>query len=165
MARSCDNTSVGVVIRNGSGDVLLLERARFPFGLAAPAGHIDDHGSPEQAAIAEVFEEVGLYLPLSGLEKVIDARRINNQCRRMGGNHHLWTIYSAKSISDRIVASKRETKGASWYATEALQALADSTRQNIDKEARVGDQVLEPVWLDFLMELGLVVCGVNLTDV
>jgi len=64
MENLCDNKSVGVIVQNDGGDILLLHRARFPFGMAPPAGHIDDHGSPEQAAVTEVFEEVGLTLPI-----------------------------------------------------------------------------------------------------
>lgn len=156
MEKVCDNTSVGVIIQNEAREVLLMNRARFPFGLAAPAGHIDTHGSPEQTATAEVYEEVGLYIPLSGLEKLIDARKVDNKCRRKGGDHHIWTVFSARNISGHIVASKDETKGAGWYAPEVLQVLADRTRQSTGKETHVGAQVLELIWLDFFTELGFV---------
>ena len=56
----CDHTSVGVLIHNDNNELLLIERGTFPFGMAAPAGHVDQHDSCEEAAIAEVREEVGL---------------------------------------------------------------------------------------------------------
>ena len=151
MEKYCDNTSVGVIVTNARNDMLLLDRARFPFGLAAPAGHIDEHGSPEQAAVSEVYEETGLKIPLSGLEKVIDARRVNNHCRRINGDYHIWTVFRAKNIDGKIVPSHDETKGAGWYAPQELQLLAELTRKN--NTANQGDKLFELIWLEFLTEL------------
>ncbi len=149
----CDNQSVGVVITQPTGEVLLLDRARFPFGLAAPAGHVDEHGSLEQAATTEVFEEVGLIIPIRGLEKVIDARRINNQCRRQNGDYHIWTVYTTSTDATQLRASSDETKGANWYSREQLWQVAENTRQQqIGRYA--GNLVFEPIWMDFLTELG-----------
>jgi 8-oxo-dGTP pyrophosphatase MutT (NUDIX family) len=58
----CDNTSVGVIITNESGEYLMFDRNTFPPGTAPAAGHIDDHGSAEDAARAEVHEELGLHV-------------------------------------------------------------------------------------------------------
>jgi NUDIX domain len=69
MTKQCDNTSVGVVIRDAEGRFALLKRAKFPVGIAPAAGHIDDHGSPEQAALDEVREELGIVLTLDELKK------------------------------------------------------------------------------------------------
>src|SRR5215207_2812720 len=82
----CDNRSVGVVVRNTAGMLALLTRRKFPIGIAPPAGHVDDHGNSEQAAIEEVSEEIGVTLALSGLKRTTIAnRRVENVCRRPGG--------------------------------------------------------------------------------
>lgn len=155
--RICDNKSVGVIVSNEKDEILLLNRAKFPFGLAAPAGHIDDHGSPETAAVTEVFEEVGLVIAKSSLEKVIEDRLVDdNICRRQGGDYHVWNVYKAKCIGQSTKASEDETLGLGWYSMDGLQELADSTRSKRYKNTVAGAQILELVWLDFFTELGYV---------
>lgn len=150
MERLCDNTSVGVIITNEKDELLLLERAKFPFGLAAPAGHIDEHGSSEQAAITEVYEEVGLKISYSALELIISNRKIEHKCRRKGGNHHIWDVYTAKVIGTEITPSEDETRGARWYSKIALKEIIENTRAN-NQEIKPGQKLLEGVWLDFIM--------------
>jgi hypothetical protein len=58
--KTCDNTSVGIVITDHQSRYLMFDRATFPPGTAPAAGHIDDHGTAEDAARAEVEEELGL---------------------------------------------------------------------------------------------------------
>src|SRR3981081_8933 len=122
----CDHTSVGVIIENEQGEIALVQRARFAAGIAPPAGHIDDHGFPEQAAVDEVSEELGLTLAIEGLSRtVIQRRHVNNPCRRMGGDHHNWWIYKAANFEGNLLPNADETKGAGWYDNEQLQHLAD----------------------------------------
>ena len=157
----CDNKSVGVVITNTEGELALLRRARFPIGIAPPAGHIDDHGSPEQTAVDEVHEELGLMISFGGLHKTaIQERRVDNQCRRPGGDHHNWTVFETNQFEGGLRPDPDETRGADWYEPELVQALADRTRAlqagqipQVDWEADPG---LEEVWVDFLSELGYV---------
>lgn len=156
MEHVCDNTSVGVIIQNQEGDILLLHRARFPFGMAPPAGHIDDHGSPEQAAVAEVFEEVGLVVSVDGLRKVISERRINNQCRRTNGDYHMWTVYTAQASTNTTHASESETKGCEWVSPTALQVLANTTKNSESTVTQQKARVLETIWLNFFVELGFI---------
>lgn len=58
--KPCDHMSVGVLIQNDAGEYLMFERATAPAWIAPPAGHVDDHGEAEDAARAEMSEEVGL---------------------------------------------------------------------------------------------------------
>lgn len=44
------------------GKFVLIERLKFPFGLALPGGHIDPGEKPMQTAIREFAEETGLIL-------------------------------------------------------------------------------------------------------
>jgi ADP-ribose pyrophosphatase YjhB (NUDIX family) len=162
MKKQCDHMSVGVVIKNSNGDMVLIERAFFPPGFAPPAGHVDDHGSPEQAAVDEVREETGLHVSASDLQKTaIAGRRMDtNKCSRPGGDYHVWTVYEVTKFTGDIQADPTETKGAGWYSPTQVQALADQT-----KDLRAGkivaddwdaDPGIEDIWLGFLTELGYV---------
>ena len=153
MTSVCDNKSVGVIVKNLKGNMLLIERARFPFALAPPAGHIDDHGSSLDAAVQEVFEEVGISLGKEGLVHVVKNRCIENRCRR-GGAFHDWDVYEATIASNVFTPSSEETSGARWYTPVQLRRLAGKTRRH----ANVGQRsdLLEAVWLDFFSELDLV---------
>lgn len=159
--KKCDNTSVGVIISNRIGEILLLERAKFPFGIAAPAGHIDDHGSPQQAAVDEVQEEVGLVINSDDLQDTsINERRVENMCRRIGGDHHIWWVYETNKFAGELIPSADETKGARWYSLAEVQRLADRTRSylagEISEDEWQNKPGLEDLWLEFLLELGYV---------
>ena len=158
MPKNCDNLSVGVIIRDEAGSYALLERRKFPIGIAPAAGHVDDHGSREQAAIDEVREELGIVLAIESLKKVIDSKRIQNQCRREGGDYHDWTVYEAYTTTQTLQPDADETKGARWYTPEELQALADRTKMYLGGEISDEDWAenpgLEDVWLAHLTDLG-----------
>lgn len=159
MSKVCDHTSVGIVIRDSEGSFALLKRAKFPIRIAPVAGHIDDHGSPEQAAKDEVFEELGL--TVSDLTKTnINDRRVDNKCRREGGDYHNWTVYETTVEDTTLRPSEDETKGAGWYSQEQLQALADRTKAyqagKIPEAEWAEIPGLEEVWVSFLGELGYI---------
>jgi 8-oxo-dGTP pyrophosphatase MutT (NUDIX family) len=161
METYCDATSVGAVITDETGKLALLRRRRFPVGIAPPAGHVDDHGTPEQAAIAEVGEEIGIALAIDSLKlTAISNRRIANRCRRIGGEYHDWNVYQATVSQVLLQPDLEETGGAGWYDSAAVQALADRTRAyqaGVINEADWTDNPgLEAVWVDFLGELGFI---------
>lgn len=86
MNKTCDHTSVGMLVRDGDL-FLLIERATFPFGFALPAGHVDGDPSFEAAARRELREEVGL--ETATLKELLD-KHMDNPCRREGGTWHHW---------------------------------------------------------------------------
>ncbi|MFE3517574.1 NUDIX hydrolase [Streptomyces sp. NPDC059166] len=102
---TCDHTSVGVLIPGPEG-LLMFERATPPTGLAPVAGHIDQHGSPEQAARSEVAEEVGL--TVTRLHPLLTQWR-PNRCRRTptGPVGHQWWILQAE-VRGTLRPSARE---------------------------------------------------------
>ncbi len=51
------HTSVGIIIKNNSDKILMIDRAAYPYGWACPAGHIDARETPSQAAKRETWEE------------------------------------------------------------------------------------------------------------
>lgn len=157
--KTCDNTSVGVIITNETGEYLMFDRNTFPPGTAPVAGHIDTHGTPWDAAKAEVAEEVGL--TVTGLFHVTTGRR-NNRCRRLPGPRgvgHEWWIFRAVVTGD-LTPSERETRNARWLPADALQALADWTsvyaRGGVTDADFAASPGLEPVWVQWLYEEAVV---------
>ncbi|HSX32020.1 MAG TPA: NUDIX hydrolase [Candidatus Saccharimonadales bacterium] len=149
---------MGVIISNSGGKIALIKRANFPIRFAPPAGHIDDHGSPEQAAIDEAEEEIGLVIEPSDLMATpITERRVNNKCKREGGDHHVWWVYEADQFLGDIEADPTETQGAEWYSKKQLQRLADRTKAykagKIPESEWEQNPGLEEIWVDFMREL------------
>lgn len=159
--KPCDNKSVGIIVRNADGSIALLKRAFFPVGYAPVAGHVDDHGSVEQAAIDEVKEEIGLVVTKEDLQPtVIAGIRFHNHCRRQGGTFHDWWVFIADHFNGDIVPDTEETKGADWYTTEEVQLLADRTAdyqaQMIEQQDWLANPGLEEVWVEMLRQLDVI---------
>ncbi|HUD05784.1 MAG TPA: NUDIX domain-containing protein [Candidatus Saccharimonadales bacterium] len=160
MAKECDHLSVGVIIEKDE-KIALLRRANFPIAISPPAGHVDGHGSLEQTAVDEVFEELGLIVPVEGLINTdIVNRRVENKCQRIGGDHHSWTVYRATDFGGNLNPSPDETRGAGWYDKKQYEILANRTRQMregiLTPEEWRQNPGLEEVWLGFLSELGYI---------
>ncbi|MFF9310107.1 NUDIX hydrolase [Streptomyces sp. NPDC014748] len=154
----CDNTSVGVVITTDAGDFLMFDRATFPPGVAPAAGHIDDHGTAEDAARAEVEEELGL--TVTALTHVTGWWR-NNRCRRLPGPRgtgHEWTVYQA-SVTGTLSPSTRETRNVRWLGRQELQDLADRTvayaAGRLTDPEFTAMPGIEPVWVQWFANLGV----------
>jgi len=139
------------------GRLLLIERKIPPFGFAPPAGHVDQHGSHEQAAKDEVREEVGLK-PIS-LTLVKEGRK-DNTCSRTGGDWHYWKIYQVEAEGE-LKPSADETKQAKYVTSEELRKLAARTERYLAGEIAEDEWQkspgLEPVWYEWLGEMELLV--------
>jgi 8-oxo-dGTP pyrophosphatase MutT (NUDIX family) len=121
-AKRCDNRSVGVIITDGQGRYLVFDRNTYPPGVAACAGHVDDHGIDEDAARSEVLEEVGLVIDLLVL---LATGWRDNPCRRMPGpkgRGHEWAVFVA-TAHGTLSPSPRETRNPRWVTRLQLQAL------------------------------------------
>ncbi|MFD8316241.1 NUDIX hydrolase [Kitasatospora purpeofusca] len=157
--KSCDNTSVGVIITDHQGRYLMFDRATFPVGAAPAAGHFDNHGGAQAAGRVEVEEELGL--TVTSLTRVTGGWR-DNPCRRRPGalgTGHNWTVYQATVTGD-LTPSARETKNVRWIAPDALQELADRTiayaqgrLTDAEFEAQPG---VEPVWMQWLADIAAI---------
>jgi ADP-ribose pyrophosphatase YjhB (NUDIX family) len=153
MIEKCNNTSVGIIVWQ-EGKILLIERKKFPFGFAPPAGHVDaDDASFEQAAKRELQEEVGLVG--ESLALIAEGRR-ENPCRRPEGSWHYWQIFQAEARGE-LRRSEAETKGANFYTKAELAELAAKTERYLRGEVREEqwekDPGLEPVWNEWLKQL------------
>ena len=86
---------IAVWIMNEKGEILLQKRAatkkQHPNEWATTAGHIDIGENPLQAAIREIFEEIGLKLKEENLEFLF-LEKIN-----ASNNNHFKYIYYAKT--------------------------------------------------------------------
>jgi 8-oxo-dGTP pyrophosphatase MutT (NUDIX family) len=150
----CDNRSVGVIIRDPARRLLVFERATFPVGIAPVAGHVDDHGSDEDAARAEVREEVGL--------TVTDLRLIGrvwrgNRCRRSPGPRgigHMWALFEADVTGD-LDPSERETRNARWITEDEMVGLchrtADYAAGRVTEAEFAASPGIEPVWVPWVL--------------
>ena len=155
MSDACDHKSVGILVWK-DGSLLLIERARFPYGFAIPAGHVDGDISFETAASRELKEEVGLD---SREIKLVTEGRKENMCRREGGDWHYWKIYKVEAVGE-IDRSLDETKKAGWYTVEQIKGLASKTEKYIDQEISdedwQHDPGLEPVMYEWFKELKII---------
>ena len=155
MTKLCDHKSVGVIIKNDAGEILLIERKKFPFGFAPPAGHVDDFASPEACARGEVEEEVGLTVTTLTL---LHEETKQNPCRREGGDHHHWWVYEAE-VTGEVQGSEDETKQVGWYNQEKISALTERTEACLRGEMNETEWEvspgLEPVWAELFNTLGI----------
>lgn len=148
----CDHTSVGMIVRK-EDKMLLIERMKFPFGFAPPAGHLDGDLSYEVAAKRELEEEVGL--KATSLKLVFEGRK-DNPCRRPGGTWHEWKVYGVE-VEGEVKRSEDETKQAGWYTKQEIEKLAERTRQylagGISDEKWQANPGLEIFWFKLRGEL------------
>jgi ADP-ribose pyrophosphatase YjhB (NUDIX family) len=159
MREMCGHKSVGMLVWKEEGDdrkLLIIERKKFPFGFAPPAGHVEGGSSFEAAARRELKEEVGLVS--YAMAKVLSGRK-NNPCRR-GSTWHDWKVYEVSfSGSGNVVLSTEEAKSYRWTTREELRTLAERTKlylaHNITEEEWQAMPGLEPVWYEIFQELNL----------
>jgi 8-oxo-dGTP pyrophosphatase MutT (NUDIX family) len=157
--KTCDNASVAALIFDDEGRLLVFDRNTDPAGVAGPAGHIDSHGSAWSAVYAEVSEEVGLTVVSADL--VAGGWR-PNRCRRQPGPRgvgHQWQVFDVYVTGD-LKPSARETRNVRWLRREEVEALTTRTIQyargfisGMEFRAAPG---IEPVWVQWLAEAGLV---------
>lgn len=155
----CDHKSVGTLVFKNTDDqeskLLLIQRKKFPFGFAPPAGHIDEAGTYQAAAKKELKEEVGL--EASELVEVIRGRR-ENECRRPDGNYHSWRVYSAE-VGGEVQRSLEETLSVGWYSHQEVEKLAERTQMyrdgNISHDEWEINPGLEKVWYDSFQQIGI----------
>jgi ADP-ribose pyrophosphatase YjhB (NUDIX family) len=155
MSKKCDHTSVGMFVWKDN-ELLLIERARYPFGFAVPAGHVDGDLDYEESAKRELKEEVGL--ETDDLELIGEGRK-ENHCRREDGTWHYWKIYNVK-VRGNIERNQDETKQAGWYSKEEISLLTEKTEKynnkDITEEEWNQNPGPEPVMYEWFKELKII---------
>src|SRR3989344_4311756 len=91
--------NVGAIIKNEKREYLVEYRLKHPFGLALPAGHLEDGEDPEVCLKRELLEETGL--------KVISCREVlhdtfPSECAK-GHNGHEWWVYDVVAEGEPIL--------------------------------------------------------------
>jgi len=129
--------SAGAVIKNDKGEILLIDRATFPFGFACPAGHVDEGETAEVTVVREVKEETGLDVTKYELIRESVTNVLANPCSK-GVHHHYWYVYTCE-VTGEVTRNLRETKSIGWYSPEEIRKLT-----------------LEPVWEYWFKELGII---------
>ncbi|HBC73089.1 MAG: NUDIX hydrolase [Candidatus Amesbacteria bacterium GW2011_GWB1_47_19] len=151
MTKRCDHTSAGMIVRQGD-KVLLIERMKYPFGFAPPAGHVDGDENFEISARRELNEEVGL--EATDLKLIFEGRK-ENRCRREDGTWHYWKIYEIK-VTGEIKRSKDETKQVGWYSSQEIEKLMGRTKQyllsEVSEEEWEKNPGLEVFWFNLQSE-------------
>jgi 8-oxo-dGTP pyrophosphatase MutT (NUDIX family) len=113
--KGAKSNAAGVLFVAPDGDVLLLHRAKteenFPGHWALPGGNADEGETPEQAAIREAREEIGVDADpaaLKDLEKVITPK---------GKAFHTYAIPVAEKFTPRL---NGEHTGYAWASLDML---------------------------------------------
>ena len=121
MAKKCDNTSVGILVKNGQ-KILLIERKQYNFGFALPAGH-GDGDDPLTCAKKELGEEVGLTM-LEGEIKL--NMTLKNPCKREGGTYHDWSVVEAVKWEGDVNIDQPddEAKSYIWAGKKMIADIA-----------------------------------------
>ncbi len=132
--------SVGIMIVNKEGKVLVIERAKFPPGYSLPAGHIDNGENPATAVKREAYEEVGLTIHKPQL--VLETAIHGDSCRR-GCDDHMWQLFvAAMPVSQTVQYEENEARAAVWMNVDelkkqnvpyAMRHLISNYKQEIDE--------------------------------
>ena len=141
---------VFVVYKN---KVLLRKHDKYKIWLSV-GGHIELDEDPNQAAIREVKEEVGLDIELYNK---INLNNINNpnfkdlippifmNRHRINETHeHVTMVYFAKSTSDRLILSETEkTEDCRWFTLEELDDPTLDVQPKVKEYAKYALETLK----------------------
>lgn len=174
----CDTESVGVIVENAAGEILVADRTITPWGTACPAGHAEGHGHPtpkpgkpdqpvhRAAATGELDEEVGLQVTAEELELVAHGWR-DNRC----GRHlrpgapagHWWNIYRwrvSQGWDGELRLAPDEVANARWLNPLQLQELVERTidlaHGRLTAEEFRTRPGAEPVWVRWWRDAGYI---------
>jgi len=125
--------SVGAVIEDEQGRLLLMDRRFEPYGFASMAGHVDEGEDPLTALMREGLEE--LHTPLRDVVFIREEEVLWNRCWR--ADVHYWWLYQATVDSASVRIDPHEAKGWGWIEREELPKVP-----------------LEPVWAHWLKLTG-----------
>jgi cytidyltransferase-like protein len=112
--------SVGAIIKNDKGEILMHERVSVPPGWACAAGHVEDGETPEHALIREVKEETNL--DVKKYKLTMHEFMSWNKCSR-GVLGHDWFLYEVEEWQGEILGDKKETKNIGWKSIAEIKKL------------------------------------------
>jgi 8-oxo-dGTP diphosphatase len=117
--------SVGVIITNAAGKVLLLDHLLRPgSGWGIPGGFLEHGEQPESAARREIREEAGIELENLKMLRVRTT------------NRHIEFLFRAESNQTAEVKS-REIKSLGWFAVDEMPAeMSPIQKATVEKVLR-----------------------------
>ena len=147
MTPTCDNKSVGIILKNSNGEYLILLRKSNPKVYAFLASHVDVHGGSVETAKEEVQKEAGA----SGVMlKLLLNKDYPNPCSR-GGTHHLWNVFEGIYNGP---TSDSDAGSVFWKTSDEIKKLIERTksynRGKIFQEDWERNPGLEDVWINIL---------------
>jgi len=114
---------------NKDGKILMLKRAVEPFKdfWVLPGGFVKYEEEPEQAAMREIREEIGLSVKVGQL---VEVYRIGNDPR----GAHIDIIYSTKVVSGFLKLESEVFREFDWFNSKSLpDKIAYGHREVIEK--------------------------------
>lgn len=126
-----------------SNKVLLRIHDKYKFWHSV-GGHIELDEDPNQAAIREVKEEVGLSITLDASKQLVEGRNDSytelippyfiNRHRISEAHEHVTFVYFATSTTDRInqLTESELSDGCRWFTKEEVELL-----ENIPDHVRI----------------------------
>lgn len=132
--------------------VLLRKHDKFKIWLSV-GGHIELDEDPNEAALREVKEEVGLEIELYNIfptpinqekdyQELIPPVFLNRH--RINENHeHICLVYFAKANTDELLLSDKEvTDECKWFSLEDINSPSFNLRENVKLYAKTALQRL-----------------------
>ena len=122
---------VGTAMIITKDDKVLLMKRKGPHGhgtWSTPGGHLEFGETPEQGAVREAKEEVGV--------DVVDVRfrDVTNDLFEAEGKHYITVWMDGKPIGEPGIAAEREVEEIGWFAWDALPQPLFLPLENLVKE-------------------------------
>jgi len=110
------NVGVGIIITHNDQVLLMKRKGLHGQGTwSTPGGHLDFGETPEQCAVREAKEEVGL--------DVVDIRfrAVTNDVFEEAGRHYITIWMEGRTTSnDPMIAAEDEVAEIGWFAWDSL---------------------------------------------
>jgi len=125
--------------------VLLRKHDKYKFWLSV-GGHIELDEDPNEAAVREVKEEVGLdvvlydnlkHLPKTEKWKEIISPVMMNRHRINEKHEHVTFVYFGKSKTDKLVLSESEKGECRWFTKEELLDKSFGIKEEVSFYAKM----------------------------
>jgi len=132
LVQSFPEATVGALIVNDRGEILLVKSYKWGDKYTVPGGHIELGERSEVAVKREVKEEVGLDVEPLGLllvqEAIFPADYVKHE-------HYIFMDYLCRSSSSKVKVDKKEIQDFVWVDPDrALQLELESYTRNLVTE-------------------------------
>jgi len=124
--------TVGGLIVNKQGMILLVSSHKWFDKWTIPGGHIELGETMEQAVVREVKEEVGLDVQVDRLLLTQEAIYASQFWKK---RHYIFFDFLCRCETDKVVLDNREIQGFSWVwpGQALLMDLESFTRNVVEK--------------------------------